>query len=424
MGMEMWDGMFPKAPGADTGKPQALEGIRVVDWTTAQAGPAATMLLADLGAAVIKIEAPSTGESFRGADNVAGFDLTLPHGHSYSFEVYNRNKKSMAVDIRTDKGREIIHALVKISDVFVQNYSVGTAKRNRIDYNSLRPSNEQLIYANCSGYGPVGPRTTSPAMDPAVHAASGIMMAIGEPGMPPIHLTGAIADMTTSLSLAFGISTALLARERTGVGQEINVSMLNARMWVQTNNLLYTLKSGAPHPRQAQASAPNPLVNYYRCKDDKWILMAHFRADKYWPTLCSAMNLEPLLDDERFKDNASRRQNCEALIGILDGRFAEKTRAEWMAILDNKELVVSPIQDYMELLNDEQVALNRFMVEYDHPVLGNLVEPGFPVDFTETPGSIRSPAPQAGQHTEELLVDLLGYTWDDIRELYEQGVIP
>ena len=400
-----------------------LQGIRIVDWTIHQAGPCATMLLADMGAEVIKIETTDGGEAGRGAANVAGTNLGLANGLSYTFEVYNRNKKSMAIDLSTQEGKEIIYALTAVSDVFVQNLRTGVASRLGLGYETLRQHNPNIIYANCSGYGHRGPRASSPAMDPAIHAASGMMLGVGEPEMPPIHIIGAMADMTTAMMLANSITSALVCRQLTGIGQEVHVSMLGTRLWIQSNNILYTLLTGKSRPRQSRLAAPNPLVNHYRCQDDRWVLLAHFQADKYWSKLCGALGLGEVETDPRFQGNGPRRENSEALIQIMNDAFATRTRDEWMPILEAAGLIASPILDYLEVINDPQVLENDYLPEFDHPVLGKIRETGIPIEFSETPGSIREPAPQLGQHTEEVLIDLLGYTWPDIERLQDKKVI-
>jgi formyl-CoA transferase len=400
-----------------------LEGIRVVDWTIAQAGPCATMLLADMGAEVIKIEPAAGADSRRGGGDGGGMGLGLPNGLPYTFEVYNRNKKSLAVDLRTEEGRKIVYSLVEVSNVFVHNHRVGVPKQAGLDYAVLQGHNPRLVYANCSGYGRKGPRAHSPANDAAIHAASGMMLGMGAPEMPPIHMIGATADMSTAIMLAYGITTALLCVERTGIGQEIHVSMLATRLWIQSNNILFTLLHGRPRPRQSRTAAPNPLVNQYRCKDDKWILLSHYTPERYWPPFCKAMGLEELEQDPRFQDSRARRESCEALIAILDGVFATRTREEWMQVLEQGGLIVSPILDYLEVVNDPQVAANDLLPEFDHPVLGKLQESCIPVEFDTTPGSIREPAPHLGQHTEEVLVELLGYSRSQVARLQESGVV-
>ena len=400
-----------------------LKGIRIADWTIFQTGPSATQLLADMGAEVIKIETPDGGDNARGSTRDAGKFLNLPNGLPYGFECNNRNKKSIAVDLTKEKGRQMIYSLVKTSDIFVQNFRVGVAKKLRLDYETLQTYNPSLIYANCNGYGTKGKQATQAALDPAIHAASGMMMGIGEAGMPPIHLPGAISDQTTGIMLAYAIMVALFNKERTGVGQEINVAMLGTMIWVQTNNILYSLMAGKPRERQQRNNAKNPLVNHYRCQDERWILLAHFQPDKYWPAFCRALGLEDLINDPRFSTLKAREENCAELIVLLDDRFARKTRDEWLVLFAAADLIYSPIKDYWEVVNDPQVLENDFLTRFNHPSLGEIQEIGIPVELSKTPGSIREPAPQLGQHTEEVLVDMLGYSWEEIETLRDEGVI-
>lgn len=400
-----------------------LSGVRIVDWTIRQTGPSATQLLADMGAEVIKVESPMGGDSSRGATRDAGKWLELPHGLPYGFEILNRDKKSIAVDLTKEEGRQIIYSLVAKSDAFVQNFRYGVAKKLYLDYETLQKYNPSLVYANCTGYGHKGKQASQPALDPAIHAASGMMLGIGEENMPPIHLPGAMSDQITGIMLAYAIMVALFYRERMGIGQEIDVSMLGTMIWVQTNNIAYTLLAQKPRERQLRTKPRNPLVNHYCCKGGRWILLAHFQPDRYWPALCRVLGLEELIEDPRFSNLKAREQNSTELVSILDNAFATRTREEWLNIFSTEDLVYSSIKDYWEVVNDPQVLENDYIIEFDHPSLGKLKEIGIPVKLSKTPGSIREPAPQLGQHTEEVLVDILGYSWEEIERLRDKEVL-
>ncbi len=400
-----------------------LSGVRIVAWSLRQTAPSATQLLADMGAEVIKVEVPTGGDSHRGATKDAGKWTTLPHGLPYGFEILNRNKKSITIDLAKEEGKKILYALIAKADVFVQNYRLGVARKLGVDYQTLKQYNPALIYANCNGYGTKGKQATQAALDPAIHAASGMMLGIGEGGQPPVHLPGAMSDQITGIMLAYGIMVGLFCRERKGIGQEIDVSMLGTMIWVQTNNIIATLLTKKSRERQVRAKAPNPLVNHYRCRDDKWLLLSHFQPQKYWPIICRVLGREELVDDPRFNTLQAREENCAALIVILDETFAQKTRDEWLALFAPEDLIYSPIKDYWEVVNDPQVLENDFLTEVIHPALGPLQEIGIPVRLSETPGSIREPAPQLGQHTEEILVEMLDYSWEDVEILRDQGVI-
>lgn len=400
-----------------------LDGLRVLDWTIFATGPCATLLLADLGAEVIKIESIKGGDPRRGA-GMTGSDTILPHGSGYQFEVYNRNKKSITLDLSKAEGRQIVCSLAQVSDVFVQNFRIGVAERLGIDYVTLRKFNPKLIYANCSGYGWQGPDALKPGLDPVINAASGVMLGIGEPEMPPIHLPGALTDMSTALMLAYGITTALLCRERTGIGQEVRVSMLGTRIWMQCNSMLATIHAGRSRPRHSRVRPSNPLYNYYCCKDGKWLLLAQLNPEEHWPRLCRALEMEQFVDDPRFRDNEDREKNSAALVSIFDGVFATKTRDKWVQTLDAAGgFIYSAVKDFWEVANDPQVLENDFLIDFDHPTLGKIKEIGIPVELSETPGSVRAPAPQLGQHTVEVLADLLGFSSADIERLRDQKVI-
>ena len=401
----------------------ALNGVKIIDWSIFQTGPSATQLLADLGAQVIKVERPDGGDLARGATRDSNRSTTLGHGLPYGFEMLNRNKKSITLDLSKQEGRQVVYDLVAGADVFVQNFRFGVAGKLGMDYKTLRQYNPGLVYANCMGYGPKGKQAAQPALDPAIHAYSGMMMGIGEANMPPIHLPGAMSDQITGIMLAYAIMVGLFYKERTGIGQEIDVSMLGTMIWVQTNNIYYSLLLNRSRDRQLRSKPTNPLVNHYCCEDGRWILFAMFQPDKYWKAFCRALGIEELRDDPRFRDLKSREENSEELVRILDREFGKRPRGEWLEILSKEDLVYSPIKDYLEVVNDEQVLENEYIVEYDHPSLGKLREVGIPAKFSETPGRIREPAPQLGQHTEEVLIDMLGYSWEQIEKLRFRRVV-
>ncbi len=401
-----------------------LGGIRIVDCTMAMAGPAATQLLADMGAEVIKVEAAAAGgDSSRGRTRDAGKWMTLPHGLPYTFEVLNRDKKSIVVDLTKEEGKQIVYSLVAKSNVFVQNFRYGVVQSLGIDYNTLQKYNASLVYANCSGYGPKGKWASAPAMGNVIAAASGMMLGIGEPDMPPIQVPGAMSDHITAIMLAYAIMVGLFYQARTGIGQELNVSMLGTMIWVQTTSILSAIQAKKQRERYPRSKASNPLVNHYRCKDGGWILLGNYHPDRYWPPLCHALGLEALIDDPRFNSIMAREQNSAELISILDSVFATRKRDEWSDILSSEDLIYSPIKDYWEVANAPQVLENGYIVEFEHPSSGKLKEIGIPVEFSKAPVSIREPAPQLGQHTEEVLIGILGFSWEDIEGLRDRGVI-
>ena len=402
--------------------PMPLDGIRVIDWTIWQQGPVCSAMLGDLGADVIKIEERVGGDPGRGIVQMSGVDLG--DRPNFYFEANNRNKRSLTLDLKQPAAREIMRRLTAEADVFVQNFRKGVAGRLGLDYASLRECNERLIYASATGYGPNGPDSGEPSFDQLGLARSGIMMAAGEPGMPPLAIAGGVADQMGAIMLAYGVLAALLARERSGVGQEVDASHLGSMMMLQGLSVSAKLMMGFALPRTPRSQAGNPLWNHYRCQDDKWLSLGMLQPDRYWADLCAAFERPELASDARFADMRSRAQNAAAAIAILDEIFASKPRDEWLAILRAAEgdFIFTLVNSVDDLPDDPQVRANDYVVDYDHPQHGVIQMLGMPVRLSETPGRVREPAPEFGQHSEEILQEL-GYDWDEITEFRKGEVI-
>lgn len=401
-----------------------LEGIRVLDWTIWQQGPIASALLADLGAEVIKIEDRMGGDPGRGMKRVRGISAVLPGDRNFYFEYTNHNKKSITIDLKKEKGKEIIYRLVKKSDVFVQNFRKGVAARMGVDYETLSKHNPKLIYATGSGYGSKGPDSARTAMDLQGQARSGIMNAIGEPDMPPLSMAGGLADQMGGIMVSYGVLAALLARERFGIGQEIDASHMGSMVNLQGLNVAASLLVGKELPRESRVKVANPLWNYYECKGGTWVVLAHLQSDRYWPTLCEALGIEEVINDPRFAGMDKRSENSQELISIFDKAFATKTYEEWDRIFQEKgDFIYTKIQHITDLASDPQVLENDYIVDFDHPVLGKTKIVGFPVKFSKTPAAIKLPAPMLSEHTEMVLNEIGGYTWEEISQLREEEVI-
>lgn len=402
--------------------PMPLEGLRVLDWTIWQQGPVCSAMLGDMGAEVIKIESRDGGDPGRGLAAIGGGDLSARP--NFYFEANNRNKQSITLDLKQPEAREIVQRLAAVSDVFVQNYRKGVAARLELDYASLRRHNERLIYANATGYGPNGPDSADPSFDQLGLARSGIMLAAGEPDMMPLAIAGGIADQMGAVMLAYGVMTALVARERHGLGQEVDASHLGSMSFLQGLSLSCKLMAGFAFPRTFRARAWNPLWNHYRCGDDRWLALGMLQPDRYWSDLCRALGRPELVDDERFKDQTVRGANGEACVAELDAIFAQRPRDEWLEILrKGGDFIFTIVNSVDELPEDPQMRANGYVVDFDHPTFGPTPNVGIPVQLHETPGSIRAPAPELGQHTELILTELLGYDWDELTRLRERGVI-
>ncbi len=399
-----------------------LEGFRVIDWTIWQQGPVCSAMLGDLGAEVIKIEDRLTGDPGRGLLKMAGLDLG--DRPNFYFEANNRNKKGITLDLKKPEGRRIIYELAAKSDVFVQNFRKGVAGRLGLDYAALRQHNPKLIYATASGYGPEGPESGDPSFDQLGLARSGIMLAAGEPDHPPLAIAGGVADQMGAIMLAYGVLAALLARERFGVGQEVDASHLGSMTMLQGLSLAAKLMMGFAVPRIARKSQANPLWNHYCCQDGKWVCLGMLQPDRYWADFCAALGRPELAADERFADISTRSANAGAAIEILDEIFASKPRDEWMKLLrDGGDFIFCQVNSVDDLPEDPQVRANDYVIDFDHPRHGKTRVVGIPVRLGETPGQVRLPAPEFGEHTEEILTGLLGYSWEQVGALREQEVI-
>ena len=399
-----------------------LDGIRVLDWTIWQQGPVASVMLADLGAEVIKIEERVGGDPGRGMLRSAGLDLT--GRPNFYFEANNRNKQSLTLDLKKPEGVEIVLRLAERSDVFVQNFRKGVADRLGLGAATVRARNPRLIYASATGYGPEGAESAAPSFDYLGLARSGIMLSCGEPDDPPHAIAGGIADQMGAVMLAYGVLAALLVRERTGRGQEVDASHLGSMAWLQGLGLAARCMLGRAIPRQSRKFASNPLWNHYKCRDGLWLALGMLQGDRYWANLCRVLGVPDAGTDERFATQMQRMFNAGACVDLLDQVFATRPRAEWLRLLaDGGDFIVSIVNALDDLPDDPQVKANDYVTTFEHPSFGPTPVVGIPVRLSETPGSIRMPAPEFGQHTEEILTEQLGYSWEDVGRLREQEVI-
>lgn len=405
--------------------PGALSGIRAVEWATFGNGPIIGVMLGDLGAEVIKLEDRVAGDPSRGISAFQGVKTMSPQGINYVFEFTNRNKKSIRVDLNKPKGKEIIYKLTEKSDVFYTNYRKSVAVKQGVDYETLAKHNPRLVYGRATGLGPEGPDCEKRAFDPVGLARSGLMTVAGEKDSPPGQIAGAIVDTLGATMTAFGIVSALFMRERTGEGQEVNASLLGSAMWAQFTNISLTSLRDHTMGRYSRTTVKNPLANVYKCKDEKWIALAEPQSDRYWPQFCKVMGIPHLEKDPKFADEWKRRDNAKELVALLDKLFNKKTRDQWAEIFreQGKRFVAwECVQSIPDLFNDPQVIANRYIVEYDHPVLGKIKVQPFPIGFSKAAVEPKAPAPEFGQHTEEVLLDI-GYTWEDIERLRDDEVI-
>lgn len=401
-----------------------LEGIKVVDMGHVVAIPAAGAMLADWGAEVIKIE-PLSGEMARGIRRVSGSDRVKTYAGGevhWIFQVLNRNKKGMALDLKKKSGREILYRLIERADVFMSNYELSTLKKLKLDYASLSQVNPNLIYAILTGYGTVGPDKDERGFDySAAWARSGMQFLIGEPGSAPPPQRGGMMDRVAAAHAVAGILAAIINREKTGRGQELEFSLYHIGVWTLASDIQAAL-IGSPVLKHDRTRADNPLWNTYRTRDDRWFWAAMLQSDIHWPEFCQAIERPELENDPRFNTMETREQNSEELIRILDGIFASKDMEEWEKRFRANNCIYGRVQTPLEVITDPQAIANGFFAELDHPIGGKMNLVTTPVNFSQNPASIRTPAPEVGQHTEEILLEL-DYSWDDISQFKEERAI-
>jgi crotonobetainyl-CoA:carnitine CoA-transferase CaiB-like acyl-CoA transferase len=376
------------------------------------------MRLGDLGADIIKIE-PRTGDPARGMMRIAGAQVGI-QGRNYYFENNNRNKRGIVLDMTTEKGKEVFFKLIDTADVFLNNMSIDAPVRLGIGPDVLLARNPRLIYAHASGWGRKGSDARDYSFDYTGIARSGMMMCCGERGGPPGQMKPGLGDELGGLICAWGITAALYNREKTGKGQLVDTSLMGSLIAMEALTLSGPAIIGKEFPREIRAEAGNPIYNHYRCQDDKWLAIAHLQPDRYWPNVCRALGMSELENDPRYNSIEARSESKKELVALLDEKFATKPREEWMRILKQEGCICAPIQTPTEVSNDEQAIANNYFIYVDHPVWGKTKVVGFPWDFSETPASWRREAPEFGQHTEEILLEL-GYTWEDIAKLKEEG---
>jgi crotonobetainyl-CoA:carnitine CoA-transferase CaiB-like acyl-CoA transferase len=402
-----------------------LDGIRILEWAGWFAGPGTTMMLGDMGAEVVKIEQPLIGDPSRGITRLEGMHTGRSDAErSFSYTAVNRNKKSITLDVTKQKGQEIVYKLIPKFDVFLQNFRQDVRDRARLDYNTLSKYNSKLVYVNISALGPNGPDNWRRGNDYVGQARSGFMTNFNALLGKPATMGGGIADHMTSIITLNGVLAALLARERLGIGQEIDTSITGSMVALQhirlTNSFFYKQEL----VRADRQMITNPLTNHYECKDGKWIGFCILASDIVWPDFCKAVGIPELEKDQRFENNRKRAENSQELVKILDKIFTTKTRDEWVKIVGKyHRIMFSPVNDGMEVSTDPQIVDNNYVVEYEQPSLGKIKSVGCPINFHATPAGVQGPAPEFGQHTEEVLLEFGGYSWDDIAKLKEEKVI-
>ena len=403
--------LLPAMTGGEGG---ALDGTRVVDLTGALAGPYCTLMLADHGADVVKIEMPGAGDESR--------QWAPPHinGVSAYFLAINRNKRSVTSDLKHPDGKRILERLIERADVVVENFSPGVLSRLGFPDDRIRAMNRRAVICHVSGFGQDGPGRAWAAYDLVVQGMGGVMSLTGQPGGDPVMVGVPQADMVAGMFAAFAIVAALEARHRTGEGQVIDATMIGGQVALLSRQAARYFADGTvPRP---EGNVHASIVPYQTFRAADGFVNICCANNALFERLCRAIDLEDLLDDSRFADNGSRVKHRDVLVPLIAARVHRMTKSEMVRKLREANVPVGPIHDLAEVFNDPVVRHLGLIAEVDHPVAGRVRAPGIPVRMSETPGSVRRAPPLLGEHTDEVLREL-GYAPDDIKKLHADGAV-
>lgn len=389
-----------------------LAGVRVLDLTQVMAGPFATMLLGDLGADIVKIEPPGAGDQTRGS---MGFKMK--GSDSMGFLNLNRNKRSLALNLKSAAGREILYKLVETADILIENYRPGVMKRLGCDYETLRKINPQLVYASISGFGQTGPWAARPGYDLMAQAMAGVMSATGHPDGPPAKSVP-VADIGCGLFTVYAVLAAYIGRRNTGEGQYIDASLFEAAMAFSVWDISDYWGTGVTPTALGTANRMSAPYQAMRASDRYFVLGA--TNPKLWRLLCETLDRKDLLADPRFADVASRLANRSVLIEELERVLATRTAQEWIDMLLAAGIPAAPINTYPEAFESEQASHRKMRLEVEHPVEGKVPNIGFPVKLGGTPQQVRLPPPLLGEHSAAILAEL-GLDAAAMQDLEAQG---
>ncbi|EGO62711.1 CaiB/BaiF CoA transferase family protein [Acetonema longum] len=391
-----------------------LAGLVVLDLSRVLAGPYASMMLADFGANIIKIEPPKVGDDSRAFGPFIGKE-------SAYYMSLNRNKRSMTLNLKEQAAKDLFKEMVKKADVVLENYRPGTMEKFGLGYEDLQKINPKIIYAACSGFGHTGPYMDKPAYDIIVQAMGGIMSITGPENGDPTRVGASVGDITAGLFATVGVLLAVYHRERTGEGQKVDVGMLDCQVAILENAISRYLVNGViPKPLGNRHPSITPFESF-TAKDGYVIVGAG--NDRLWEKLCSLLERPDLIHDARFATNALRTQNVKELKVILDSVFKNKTIDAWLGFLEEAGIPCAPINTVDKVINDPQIKARDMIVDLKHPVAGEMKVPGVPIKLSKTPGAVETPAPLLGQHTEEILSEVLGFSKEQIAQLQAKGAI-
>ena len=392
-----------------------LAGIRVLDLTRVVAGPYCSMFLGDLGAEVVKVEQPGAG------DDTRGWGPPFAGGESAYYLCINRNKQSLTLDLKSKRAVELLRELVKAADVIIENFRPGTMERLGMGEQELRRLNPRLIYASLTGFGADGPMSDWPGYDLIVQAWGGLMSITGTPDGEPVKVGVAIIDLMAGLMLGKAIVAALFAREKIGVGQRIDTSLLEAEV-ASLINVGSNYLIGGKVPTRWGNAHPN-IVPYQNFKTADGYLVIGVASEVIWKRFCTAVRREELASDPRFVNNSKRVENRAELIALLSDMFVQRDNETWFKLLTEAEVPCAPVQTIDQVFQAPQVLHRDMLMEIDHPTAGKVRMAGIPVKFSETPASVRKPPPLLGEHNEEVLKNWLGMSAAAIDELKRKKII-
>jgi CoA:oxalate CoA-transferase len=393
-----------------------LEGVRILDLTWVLAGPFASMLLCDLGADVIKVERPPIGD-------VARMTAPLVNGESCYFLSVNRGKRSIAIDLKDDAGRDLFLRLVERVDVVMENFTPGTMEALGLGYDVLSRRNPRLIYAATSGFGQTGPDRLRPALDIIAQGMGGIMSITGEPGGPPVRPGTSLGDIAAGLFTAIGVLAALHERERSGRGQMIDVAMLDCQVSILENAFARYFATGeVPEPIGTRHPVATPF-QAFPTRDGYVVLALSWGVENQWELFCATIGRADLIDDPRFDTGPLRTEHHAELEPILIEAMKKRTTAEWVQEFDAIGLPCGPLNNIAQAAALPQVKAREMLVEVEHRRIGRFPLPNTPVKLSRTPGSVRGPSPDLGEHTDDVLRELLGLPDAEIGRLREEGAI-
>jgi crotonobetainyl-CoA:carnitine CoA-transferase CaiB-like acyl-CoA transferase len=398
-----------------SGSEAPLSGYRVLDLSRILAGPYCTMILGDQGADVIKVERPGTG------DDTRTWGPPFAGGESAYYLCCNRNKRSIVVDLKNAGGVEVVRDLVKVSDVFIENFTPGFTKRIGLDYETLREINPRLVYCSISAYGQDGPYRDRPGYDMVLSAVGGLMWITGEPNGNPCKVGVAITDVLTGIYASGAITSALLWRERSGRGQYIDCGLLDAQVSALANIASNYLVAGQEATRWGTAHESIIPYQVFDTKDRPIAIAV--ANDKLWRNFCRLVGKEDWIDHPRFGSNPKRVEHREELLPLIVEIMASKTCDEWMELLVERSIPCGPVNNMEHLFTDRQVLDRGLVAEVPHPTIGTLRLVGPPMRYSETPGTIRRPPPLHGEHTDEVLAEALECTPEKIETLRKDGAV-